>query len=80
MAYDSEPIPSYNELRNRSYYIMLNYRYFSSTPQIHLLCPDPTISSYGSFLVPLCLGTDLINGAVCHLFRYGCLLSLNILL
>ena len=48
MGYESETLPLYNELRNRSYYIMLNYTDSLSTTQIHLPRPDTTISSYGS--------------------------------
>ena len=43
MGYESETLPSYNELRNRFYSIMLNYTDSPSTPQIHVPCPDPTI-------------------------------------
>ena len=47
MGYEPEPLPSYNDLRNRSYSIMLNYTDSPSTPQIHLPRPDPNISSSG---------------------------------
>ena len=45
MGCESEPPTSYNELSNHYYYIMLNYKEFPSTPQIHLPHPDPTIKS-----------------------------------
>ena len=48
MGYESEPLPSYKKLRNRSYYIMLNYIDSPSTLQIHAPPPDPTISPSGS--------------------------------
>ena len=50
MVYESDPLPSYNELRNHSYSIILNYTYSTSTPKINVPRPDPTISSYGSSL------------------------------
>ena len=49
MGYESEPPPNYNELRNRSYSIMLNYTDYPSTTQINLSRADPTISSSGSY-------------------------------
>ena len=45
MGYESDHFPSYNELRNCYYSIVLNYTDFPSTPQISLQRPDPTISS-----------------------------------
>ena len=43
MGHESDPLPYYNELRNRSYSIMLNYIDYLSTHQIHVPRPDPTI-------------------------------------
>ena len=48
MWYESEPLPYYTELRNRSYSFMLNYTDSPSTPKVHLPHPGTTISSYGS--------------------------------
>ena len=47
MGYESETLPYYNDLRNRSYYIMLNCTDYPSTFQIHVPHPDPTISPSG---------------------------------
>ena len=48
MGYESEPLPSYLDLRNFSYSIMLNYTDSPSTPQVYLPRPGPTISSSSS--------------------------------
>ena len=50
MGYESEPLPSYNNVRTRCYFIMLSYIYSTSTSQIRLPRFDPTISSSGSSL------------------------------
>ena len=44
VRYKSGTLPSYTELRNCSYSIMLNYTYSPSTPEVHLPRPGPTIS------------------------------------
>ena len=44
MDYESEPLPFYNNLRNRSHSIMLNYTDSPSTYHINVPGPDPTIS------------------------------------
>ena len=49
MGYESDPLPSYHELMNYSYYIMLNYTESPSTPQVHLPRPSPTISPSGLY-------------------------------
>ena len=43
MGYESEPLPSYHELNNWSYSIMLSYPKYLSTSQVHLLLPGTTI-------------------------------------
>ena len=43
MGYELEPLNYYNDLRNRSYYIMLNYTDYLSTTKIHIPRPDTTI-------------------------------------
>ena len=48
MGYEPVPLPSYNELRNHYFSIMLSYTDSPSTPHISLPYPDPTISSSGS--------------------------------
>ena len=49
MDYESFPLSYYNKLWNCSYSINLNCTYYLSTPQVHLLCPGPTISYSGAF-------------------------------
>ena len=46
VGYESDTLPYYNELTNRSYYIMLNYTDYPSTPWVHLPRPSPTTSSF----------------------------------
>ena len=48
MGYESEPLPSYHDLRNCSYSIKLSYTIASSTPQVRLLRLGPTIAPTGS--------------------------------
>ena len=80
MGYESEPLPSYNKLRNRSYSIKKNkknlrliliflYHVFIP-PYHHTDCPQPTLR----------LGIEPIDVEACHLFRDGCLSSPNLLL
>ena len=45
MGYESEPLPSYQDLRNCSYSIKLSYTTYLSTPQVRLPRPGPTIST-----------------------------------
>ena len=48
MGYESDPLSYYLGLNNCSYYIILNYAEYQTTPPLHLPCPDTTISSSGS--------------------------------
>ena len=50
MGYESEPLPSYNNVRTCCYFIILSYIYSTSTSQIRLPRFDLTISSSGSSL------------------------------
>ena len=57
MGYESDPLPSYRNLRNFSHSIQLNYTTSSSNPQFCLPRPGTTIAPTGSFLAsspPLC--------------------------
>ena len=47
MGCESDPLPSYHKLSNLSYYIMLSYPKYFSTPQVHLPRPCPTIAPSG---------------------------------
>ena len=44
MGYESDPLPYHQELRNWSYCIKLSYTTSSSTTQVHLPRPGPTIA------------------------------------
>ena len=61
MGNESDSLPSYNELRNCSYYIMLNYIDSPSTPQIYLTRTDTTISSSRSYQASAPCCTEFIN-------------------
>ena len=81
MGYESEPLPSYNELRNQSYSIMFKLKHI---PRLlfrfmyHFLIP-PSHNPARTWPL-LLLGTELIYGAECHLCRDGRLPSPNVLL
>ena len=63
MGYESDPLPSYHDLRNCSYSIQSSYTTSSSTPQVHLPCPGPTIAPSDSSLAS--------NPPLCRYHRWG---------
>ena len=48
MGYESDPLPSYNKLRNCSYSVNLSYTTYSFNPQVHLTRLGTTITPTGS--------------------------------